>query len=468
MCERADRRLAEARTSVTSTPVSERYQIQDIVAQDELGVQFLALDVATGDAVGVRRFFPFGRDGGGLEEFERDEYQRGVAEMAALKHPALRAVLTGGCDPVDGFPYLVTEWIEGEVLSKLLERGEFEPDAAVAVLDRALQLCEAISAKLGVEAMWLDTSPETVVLAEKDGARGFTFGISPVRWLVECRDRRSLLPMVTLAEDLMGWRGRLVGEQAGGGLGAWIKWLRGSAQSVSIGEARRMLARMTGREPWPQDFKGLEPQAAVMVAEPPEPAATVKLGTRTNALQLEVPPPRVSRPHWKLVAALALVVGLVGWWVIRHPRQTAKLPTPAEAEQTQEAKRLAEINARAAALSAQGGESLADTVFQAEDSRAILNEKGKRITVEGVVNRVKSSDSGARLYLEFSGDESNDVVRGRVVVASAGEDLAEEELRKWVNKRVRITGEVKIQSISGGASRPEVLLESGDSIKEAP
>lgn len=448
--------------------MSERYQIQDIVAQDELGVQFLALDVASGDSVGLRRFFPFGRDGGGLEEYECEEYRKGVAEMAALKHPALRSVLTGGCDPVDGYPYLVTEWIEGELLSKLLEHGEFEPDAAVAVLDRAMQLCEAISAKLGVEAMWLDTAPETVVLAERDGARGFTFGISPVRWLVECRDRRSLLPLVTLAEDLMGWRGRLVGEQAGGGLGAWIKWLRGNTQTVTVGEARRMLARMTGREPWPQDLKEVETQAAVVVAEPLDPAARVNPGTRTTAVQIDLPPVPVPKHHWKWVAVLAVVVGLVGWWVIEHPRQTAKLPTPAEAEQTQAAKRLAEINARAAVLAAQGGESLADAVFQAEDSRAILNEKGKRITVEGVVNRVKSSNSGARLYLEFSGDESDDVVRGRVVVASSGGDLAEEELRKWVNKRVRITGEVKIQPLSGGVSRPEVVLESGDSIKEAP
>ncbi|MCU0780138.1 MAG: hypothetical protein MUF04_03430, partial [Akkermansiaceae bacterium] len=233
--------------------MSERFVIQEIITQDWSGVLFRAMDMESGKFVGLHRFFPFGLTGveaEGLSGDEREEYRAGVQQIAEFWHPSFRTVLTGGCDPVDGVPFVVTEWIEGESLAEILEKkGPLGPETAFELFNEALQLCEALSAKLGAEALWVSMLPEMIVLDTDKHSRGFTFGLSPNRWLVDSRDRRSLKPMANLLDHVMGWSGRMVGDHMGSGLGSWVKWLRGPGQTASLTEARRMLARTTGREP---------------------------------------------------------------------------------------------------------------------------------------------------------------------------------------------------------------------------
>lgn len=459
-------------------PVSERYQIQEIVTQDESGVLFRALDTDSGRMVGLRRFFPFGRDGGGLDAGEGVEYRRSVAQMTTLKLPTLRAVLDGGCDPVDGFPYLVTAWVEGETLADLLVDGKFEADATAGLLDQALELCERISGVLGSEALWVKTAPETIVATGAGRERHFTFGLSPIRWLVDSRDRRSLLPLVGLAEALMGWQGRWLKQQAGGGLGGFLKWLRGNAQSTSLREARLQLARLTGREApavaEPKPVPQAEPAATADPARhlPPSnsataapaasaaPAATAAPRADTEPSPILAPAERPQGNPWRWVAGLLLAIGGLTWWVIQHPAG-AKSAAQA-APQSAEAKRLEEVQQLAAKLVSAGGGESARSVFAVEDRQALLNEAGKRITVEGEVVNVKASASGKTLYLEFVGCETNGI-RGRVVVKDATPELTEPALRKWLSKRVRVTGTVK--HLKG---RPEITLADGDAIRKAP
>lgn len=433
------------------------------MAQDELGVLFRAVDTEAGRVIGLRRFFPFGRDGGGLEEHEAADYRTAVDELAGLRDPALRTVLDGGCDPVDGMPYLVTEWIEGEVLEALLARGECEPDAVVDLLDRALALCGVISAKLGTEAVWLDTSPAMVVLDTGEGGRGFTFGISAVRWLVATRDRHSLEPLAVLAEEMMGWRGRLVGDQAGGGLGGWIKWARHNAQSASQAEARRTLARMTGRAAPEPEPKIVLPAAPAVAAPVPHPPAAA---TATQRVPVPVPgapigmmprPEPKSGKLWIVIVALVLLIGLVGWWAVAHSG-SAGSNTATAPPQTDP--RLNEVNARAAKYAAGGAPTSSGLVFAVGDDQAIRNENGKTITVEGVVRRIYASQSGKTIYLEFAGAEMPNQARGRVVPADVP-DLTEAALKRFEGRKVRVTGEVRIVQ-----DRVEITLTEKSAIKE--
>ena len=93
--------------------VIRRYEIQEMLSQDAQGVVFLAVDRESGADVVLRRFFPFGPGGKGLMGEEREAYTAAVERLKGLAHPAMRTILEGGCDPVDGMPYLVTEWVEG-------------------------------------------------------------------------------------------------------------------------------------------------------------------------------------------------------------------------------------------------------------------------------------------------------------------------------------------------------------------
>ena len=440
--------------------MSERFVIQEIVTQDWSGVLFRAIDMESGKSVGLHRFFPFGLSGveaEGLSGNERDEYRTGVQQMAEFWHPAFRTVLTGGCDPVDGVPFVVTEWIEGESLADVVEKGPLEPDTAFTLFNEALQLCEALSAKLGNEALWLSMLPELIVLDAGKQGRGFTFGLSPNRWLVDSRDRRSLKPMANLLDHVMGWTGRVVNDQMGGGLGAWVKWLRGPGQNADLALARRMLERTTGRGPAilpdAQAAPGLpqstlppifDPQTAPVsqpaTAGPPLPAAT-------PARPAPLPPgamPGASAPGKGMWIAMTLLVlaiaGVLVWVGLRPDRPGGASGQAPVLPRT----RAEEVSARAAELAGQAPGGKAAAVTDVSETDKILAHRDQEITVEGEVTAVKVTKTGKTLFVEFQ----NAVARGRVTTEDAAQDLNAKALLSFVSKRVRLTGTVK--SVAGG------------------
>ena len=74
-----------------------RFHIEELVDQDESGVVFRAVDSETGTIVAVRRFFPFGAGGGGLNEDEQAAYQIAISRLASLRqtYPNLEGVIIG-------------------------------------------------------------------------------------------------------------------------------------------------------------------------------------------------------------------------------------------------------------------------------------------------------------------------------------------------------------------------------------
>jgi hypothetical protein len=199
-----------------------RFQIEELVTQDAWGVVFRAVDGETGEEVALRRFFPFGMEGGGLQEEERTAYAVAVARLRGVAHPALRSVVGGGCDPVDGMPFIATQWVKGELLSERLGQGALSPPEAIYLLEQVLEVSGVLSEVLAEEACWVETELGTVVIGEEGSGRDFTFWISPLKWLGADESQRSLEPLIGLAEAAMGWQGRVVGDGAGGGLGGWV------------------------------------------------------------------------------------------------------------------------------------------------------------------------------------------------------------------------------------------------------
>ena len=217
--------------------------------QDASGVVFRALDTETNQTVAVRRFFPFGANGGGLQEDEQIAYHIAVERLAAITHPALRAVIGGGCDPVDGMPYIATEWIEGPRLEAIVRRGPLDPVQAAELLSQALEVCQLLSEVLAEEAVWVETSLTSIVVGAEGTGRGITFWIAPLKWLGKNDGQRGLESIITLTEEIMGWRGKTIAEHEGRGLGGWLKWLRGTARTTTLHQAREMLAASIGVEP---------------------------------------------------------------------------------------------------------------------------------------------------------------------------------------------------------------------------
>lgn len=213
-----------------------RFEIQDIVSQNRDGVTFRALDTSTDQIVSLRRFFPFGQgdeddEGGvGLEPDEGKAFSSACERLSQVQHPALRKTIFGNTDPIDGMPFLVTEWIDGESLSDVLGNNTMDPSMIIGLVRQALDVCMTLSNTLQNEAVWIDTKLEAIIVSNASEVPSFSFRICPFKWLGTQSHQKDLTGIVSMVEALMGWKTKLVSDQAGLGLGGWIKLLRQNPQ----------------------------------------------------------------------------------------------------------------------------------------------------------------------------------------------------------------------------------------------
>ncbi len=458
------------------------------MVQDASGVVFRALDTETDRTVAVRRFFPFGAAGGGLREDEQIAYMIAVERLARIDHPALRSIICGGCDPVDGMPYIATEWIEGPRLKSLIERGPLDPAEAANLLTQALEVCEVLSEVLAEEAVWVETGLNAIVVGAEDSGRGVTFWIAPLKWLGKNDGQRGLESIITLTEEVLGWAGKTVPDHAGNGLGGWLKWLRGAAKTASLQQARENLAASLGVGP-PIHAKRLLRQA-------------------TRSLE-STPKKNPARWPFFVLAAMALMaIALGGFFMIRrnNAANVAMLPLPQNAVETvsfeiapepaapvsesfpndalaaatlpatsgSEEKGVAQVNREAAVFYEEKQETerrkatrrseiqQRGDVFEVTDRELLLENKSAEVKLEGRLEEVRFSNNGkgVTLYLEFSKPSPKDEPRGVIPRENLTSAINEDSLRKFIGKKVRLTGKVK-------GSRPEIEINPA-AIQEVP
>ena len=438
--------------------LTQRFQIEDILEQDHHGVVFAALDGATGRHVALRRFFPFGSDGGGLQPEERAAYDIGVKRLAEVVHPALRAVVTGGCDPVDGMPFLVTEWVEGTQLSRLLEQGWLTEESAVVLMDQALEVSELLSQVLADDEVWVETAPSAIVIGGGGSDRGITFWISPFRWLGTGETRPGLTPLVELLEAVMGWQDGGAPEQEGG-LAGWLGWLRRNAQTATLAEARAALEDVAVAAPAATPTGRIRPPKSRVV---PQPRIARK--------------PKASRVGTVVIGLLVLTALGLGGLLYQRKRKEGSAPAAVAVVEEAPKKRSASkgaldhvgasaiVEARdtrvrlaksdaspgvakpapsaeaASARSAANDE--APKIFGPEDADELLKLIGTTVALEGTVQEVHLSESKKTLFLNLKMPYDKKWARGEF--ATSPEDA--EQDRKWMDplmgKKVRITGEV--------------------------
>ncbi|WP_226895215.1 hypothetical protein [Luteolibacter marinus] len=424
-----------------------RYEIQEIVSQDSHGVVFHAVDRETDADVVLRRFFPFGPDGGGLEGEEREAYGAAIERLKAVKHPTLRTILDGGCDPVDGMPYLVTEWLDGTLLSDHLRDKPLSPGSTKALLDHALEASQMLAKALGEEAVWVETEPETVILSSGTEGRGVTFWISPLRWLGGSGDRKSLAPLVGLGEAAMHWQGRVISAQAGEGLGAWFKAITADPGIWTLEEARATLHAAA-------NLTGSEPQTIVNATDPGLPTVPMKAPAAQPKLKQKSSP-------WPIVVVALLVLAMTGLlvWKKMHPRTPAiagvsttqvssetpapSVEAPATPATPKKPSRKEEVELLAARLAA-------------EASQSPNNQVGKEVILEGTIRSAEKSQSGATLYLEFA-VEGESATRWASFLSSEWKDLSLEKMQAMVGSQARFRGAIRRE-----ASRREFLVFMGD------
>lgn len=203
-----------------------RFEIEDIISQDKRGIVFRAHDAEKGHTVALRRFFPFGQDGGGLSAEESLAFRIAAQRLEGISHVSLRTVIAASVDPIDGMPYVVAEWIDGVTLDAIVDGGTLDPPHIIELLRLALEVSLLLSDALGEEAVWVETEADSIFVGSEESCRGFVFWLSPFKWLGAEFGSRKLAVLVELGERLAGWKGKFVGDNAGNGLGAWLKWMK--------------------------------------------------------------------------------------------------------------------------------------------------------------------------------------------------------------------------------------------------
>ena len=242
-----------------------RFEIEDIVSQDKRGIVFRAHDSDMGHTVALRRFFPFGQNGGGLKEEEAVAFRIAAQRIAGVSHPALRSVFSGAVDPIDNMPFMVAEWVDGAKLDEVLNGETLDTRLVIQILQLALEVSLLLSEILGEEAVWVETNTDSIFVGSEESGRGFVFWLSPFKWLGAEFGSRKLAALVELGEHLAGWKGKLIGDNAGQGLGGWLKWMK-NHPDASLAEALESLPVATSDDDTPPPPK---PSIAAPVAFPP-------------------------------------------------------------------------------------------------------------------------------------------------------------------------------------------------------
>ena len=480
--------------------MSQRFQIEDIITQNPLGVIYHATDVQTDKPVALRRFFPFGADGGGLSPEDQDTFRSLVRRTIGVEHPALRAVIDAGCDPVDAMPFVVTEWVIGQSLAEWMKYSKLEPEQAGLVLATALDVSSLLSQAIGREALWVDTSLSSIIIGDEDSGRSITFWVSSARTLGDAIPQDTLQALVQLAEDLLGWRVRVPGKKTQHGIVQWFNWLRDHAASTSLAEARARLEALTADAEQPVN-------PAVTVVRMAEPLPPVRMATPSGFFH------RVF--VGVLVGLAAMVIGAIGWWFLTHRANLSPLaarilmaqplvgnkpsavaanpPSPAEPVPSTPVNPPPVIDPATAARNAQAAAMQEElrrrepahimtqpvprppsniinpglAVFAPEQTNELMTRRNHEVTVEGVLVEVILARSGRNLYLEFSKPGPPFLTRGIYYVERNNQMAAHATISPWVGKRVRIHGRVDVERFQAGGTpveRPRILLNGVDSV----
>lgn len=282
------------------------FKLRSQLSVDEAGVVFQAQD-QSGRRVELRKFTRHPTSGKGLESVEEVAYQVAVGRLDNISHPSLRRISFGGCDPLDGSPYVATKPVDGPTLGERLAQGPLEVEMATLLLSQLLELCELVSHCLADEGVWVETQPSNIHIRSAGPQARFVFWPSPVRALSGNDTSPDLSRIIQLTEAVIETRNTNADGEECGHLQAWLQWLREAAggEGTTIREAREMLAAAAGVEP--------PPPVEVLLQASKQPHKPLTNWSRLLGA-LKVPAPKM--PLFALLSVMLVGQAILGWlWV---------------------------------------------------------------------------------------------------------------------------------------------------------
>jgi eukaryotic-like serine/threonine-protein kinase len=118
--------------------VNGRFEIERLAGSGGMGAVYRALDRSTGELVAVKVLLE-GRTSG------ESRFEREAQLLSEMRHPGLARYVAHGAMP-SGERYLAMEWLEGEDLSRRLQRARLSIEESLLLTSRVAEALEAVHA----------------------------------------------------------------------------------------------------------------------------------------------------------------------------------------------------------------------------------------------------------------------------------------------------------------------------------
>jgi Tol biopolymer transport system component len=236
------------------------YELLELIGAGGMGEVYRAQDTRLGRVVAVKVLLgTVATDPERLRRFEQE-----AKTLAALNHPNILAVYDIGT--VDGTPYLVSEFLEGETLRGKLEGG---PVAVRRAVEYALGIANGLAAGHSKGIIHRDIKPENIFLTRDGRVKILDFGLAK---LVQAgagkNDSETMLTQTLLASSggttpgvVLGTVGYMSPEQVRG------EPAEATSDIFSFGAV--LYETLSGKRAFKRDTAA-ETMTAVLREEPPE------------------------------------------------------------------------------------------------------------------------------------------------------------------------------------------------------
>jgi hypothetical protein len=175
--------------------LADRFEIEQSIGSGGMGTVFRARDPISGETVAVKVISD-------QQSHITERFAREVKVLAELSHPGIVRYISHGVT-VSGEPFLVMEWLDGEVLKTRLQRGSLPASEAVTL---ATRVAEALGAAHARGIVHRDLKPSNLFLpgGRIDQVKILDFGIA----------RREGRTQLTQTGMMIGTPGYMAPEQA--------------------------------------------------------------------------------------------------------------------------------------------------------------------------------------------------------------------------------------------------------------
>ena len=147
------------------------YEILGPIGAGGMGEVYRARDPRLGRDVAIKVLpASFSADPDRLRRFEQEARAAGL-----LNHPNITIVYDIGTNAIDGAPYVVQEFLEGETLRAELAGGRFSPRKAT---DYALQIARGLAAAHDKAIVHRDLKPENLFVTKDGRVKILDFGLA--------------------------------------------------------------------------------------------------------------------------------------------------------------------------------------------------------------------------------------------------------------------------------------------------